>query len=106
MTVRLFAGTVRAFSDRIDSDSLVPLMQDSFSRQMLYSPSPSEIASWANSLPVLREDLIEASLEDSGIILESLLPLSSKRLDAIVVGKGNNKRANAVVIELKQWRRA
>lgn len=81
-------------------------LEDGFARQMLYRPSPSEITSWANSLPVLDEDLRAAGLDDAGVVIEYMLPLSSKRLDAVVVGKDQKGRSRATVLELKQWRRA
>lgn len=69
-------------------------------------PSPSEMTSWSNSLPVLRDDLLSADLGDSGIILEASLPMSSQRLDAIVLGRKGSGRIGAAVVELKQWNHA
>jgi len=45
----------------------------------------------------------EAPLDDHGILLEYQLPLSSRRLDCMITGKDRTRRANAVVVELKQW---
>ena len=104
--MRLFAGTVAEFSRQTQSGGLIRAMEDSFARQMLYRPSPSEITSWAHSLPVLEEDLREAELSDAGIVVEYMLPLSSKRLDAVVLGKDDRGKSRATVLELKQWRRA
>ncbi len=104
--MRLYSGTVEEFARDVTNDRLLSLMQQSFARQMLYRPSPTEVTSWANSLPVLKEDLLEAELSNAGIILESMLPLSSKRLDAVVLGRNSEGQAGAVVVELKQWRRA
>jgi uncharacterized protein len=104
--MRLFAGTVARFSDEIASGNIVPLLEQAFSEQMLSRPNPSEVTSWANSLPVLQEDLVRANLAEAGIVLEYMLPLSSKRLDAVILGRDSNGKARATVIELKQWRQA
>lgn len=106
MSLRLYAGAVETFARDLDKDRLIPTMQREFSRQMLQRPSPSEVTSWANSLPVLRDDLLAADLERASVVLESILPLSSKRLDAVILGHDSSGQAGAVVIELKQWRRA
>lgn len=104
--MRLFAGTVDEFSRQLDAGNLVHVLEDSFVRQMLYRPSPSEMTSWANSLPVLNEDLQSADLGEAAIVVEYMLPLSSKRLDAVILGKDDKGRSRATVLELKQWRRA
>ena len=40
---------------------------------------------------------------DHGVILEYQLPLTSRRLDCLIMGRDNAERDNAVIIELKQW---
>lgn len=104
--MRLFAGTVSEFVAGTGNGSLIAQLQHSFAQQMLYSPSPSEVTSWANSLPVLAEDLHATDIAEAGIILEYMLPLSSKRLDAVILGHDRSGKMKAAVLELKQWRRA
>lgn len=104
--MRLFAGTIAEFSSQLRDGKLVRTLEQSFAQQMLHRPSPSEVTSWANSLPVLDEDLQAASLNGAGIVIEYMLPLSSKRLDAVVLGQDEGGQARACVLELKQWRRA
>lgn len=104
--MRLFAGAVDEFCQQIAADKLVPALEQSFAAQMLHRPSPSEVTSWANSLPILAEDLQQAELQDAGIVVEYMLPLSSKRLDVVVLGSDAGGSSHATVLELKQWRRA
>jgi hypothetical protein len=40
---------------------------------------------------------------DHGILLEYQLPLSSRRLDAMLTGHGHDGSPAAVIVELKQW---
>lgn len=47
--------------------------------------------------------LRDAQLEDHGVLVEYQLPLSSRRLDCMVTGRDGDRRANAIVVELKQW---
>jgi uncharacterized protein len=67
-------------------------------------PSPAEARAWARSVPVLARDLVEAGLGDVEVLLEHRLPLSSRRVDAILAGRHPSTGAPSyVVVELKQW---
>jgi hypothetical protein len=79
--------------------------------QMLYEhagrAAPSERRSWDRSIPVLANDLVEAGLGDVEVLLEHRLPLSSRRVDAILAGRHpDTGAASYVVVELKQWSEA
>jgi hypothetical protein len=72
-----------------------------------HSPSPAEVRSWERSLPVLAQDLVRAGLDQVEVILEMRLPLSSKRIDAVLAGlHPKTRKPSYVVVELKQWSRA
>ncbi len=79
--------------------------------QMLYGhdgyamrAAPSERRSWDRSVPVLVNDLVEAGLGKVEVLLEHRLPLSSRRVDAILAGRHpSTGQASYVVVELKQW---
>lgn len=67
-------------------------------------PSPGEARAWDRSIPVLARDLVEAGLGDVEVLLEHRLPLSSRRVDAILAGcHPVTGDASYVVVELKQW---
>jgi uncharacterized protein len=79
--------------------------------QMLYEhtgrAAPSERRSWDRSIPVLANDLVEAGLGDVEVLLEHRLPLSSRRVDAILAGRHpETGAASYVIVELKQWSEA
>jgi uncharacterized protein len=79
--------------------------------QMLYRhdalPGRSERRSWSRSIPVLAHDLVEAGLGQVEVILEHRLPLSSRRVDAILAGRHpTTGAASYVIVELKQWSEA
>jgi uncharacterized protein len=67
----------------------------------------SERRSWRASIPALAHDLREAGLDGVQVLLEARLPLTSKRVDAILAGvHPRTGRRSYVVIELKQWSHA
>ena len=79
--------------------------------QMLFGsagrPAPSEIRSWDRSIPVLANDLVQAGLSEVEVLLEHRLPLSSRRVDAILAGRHPvSGAASYVIVELKQWSEA
>jgi hypothetical protein len=59
-------------------------MQFSFSYG--YRPSNSEQQSWAASLPILAQDLVDADLGDVEMLVEYQLPLTSLRADVVPAG--------------------
>lgn len=66
--------------------------------------SPSEMRSWAGSLPVLADDLHDAGLHDVEVLLEYQLPLTSRRADVVLAGRHpRTGEPSFVVVELKQW---
>ena len=66
--------------------------------------SPSEIASWRNSMQFMRTVVDVPELpDDAKVSIEYSIPLTNKRVDFILTGKDQDKKENAVIIELKQW---
>jgi uncharacterized protein len=67
-------------------------------------PGPGERRSWSRSIPVLANDLVDAGLAEVEVLLEHRLPLSSRRVDAVLAGRHPVTGASSyVVVELKQW---
>ena len=81
--IRRSAASLAALADR---GSVLELMFE----QTLYGsgprPSPGEARSWSRSIPVLAHDLVEAGLGNVEVLLEHRLPLTSRRVDAILAG--------------------
>lgn len=101
--MRLYAGTSQHFITDAIRNQIAEKLKNAFFNYYSYYPSPAEISSWGNSLRAVSDVFNEAGLRDHGVILEYQLPFSSKRLDCIICGKDENKKDNAVIIELKQW---
>lgn len=100
----LVRHSVSAAASRIAAGSLTDALVDQFVHRMGYRPSPSEVKSWNQSIPVLVADLQDAGLDEVEILLEYQLPLTSKRADAVLCGVNpKTGESSFVVIELKQW---
>jgi hypothetical protein len=105
--VLLFRASAEALRSEAQSDRLARHLAEQYSFALGRRPSQSEVRSWERSLPVLAEDLRDAGLVDVEVLLEYQLPLSSKRVDALVAGvHPKTGRPSYVLIELKQWSQA
>jgi len=105
--VPLYRDSVAGVRAQITANTLVPTMSDQFSFAFGYRPSPAEQRSWERSLSVLSSDLHDAGLDQVEILLEYQLPLTSRRVDALLCGVHPRTRATSyVVVELKQWSHA
>src|SRR4051794_16622465 len=104
--MHLFSGTTEEFLTAVRSSSLVPTMRDQFRRQMFDVPSPSEVRSWEKSLTAVAEDVDAADVPAAAVLVEHMLPLSSKRLDIFLFGRSAAGEVRPLVLELKQWTRA
>ncbi|HYN97266.1 MAG TPA: DUF2075 domain-containing protein [Pilimelia sp.] len=66
--------------------------------------SPAERNAWSRSLAVLAQDLADAGLHDVEVLVEYQLPLTSRRIDAVLAGVHPKTGEDSfVVVELKQW---
>ena len=99
----LYAGPTQDFVDRTMQNRIARDLKDTFFAFHGFNPSPSEERSWSNSLRALSNALTLGGFTDHGILLEYQLPLSSRRLDAMVTGHGHDGAPAAVIVELKQW---
>ncbi|OBQ53436.1 hypothetical protein A4U61_04400 [Streptomyces sp. H-KF8] len=74
-----------------------------------HRPSAAEVRSWERSIPALTVALNDAGLGEVEVEvrLEYVLPLNSKRADAVLAGvHPTTGEPSYVVVELKQWSRA
>lgn len=99
----IYKDTTLNFVNTIRENKLTDLIVDSFTNYLGRNPGHSEMVSWQNSLPRVR-DLIElSSLNDNMIAIEYEVPYNQSRVDCLLFGKGENEEENVVLIELKQW---
>jgi hypothetical protein len=87
-----------------DGESIAERLLEQMLHRSSRRASPSEMRSWQRSIPVLAHELVEAGLGSVEIMLEHQLPLTSKRVDAVLAGyHPRTGDPSYVVIELKQW---
>lgn len=104
--MQLFSGMGDAFINKALNNTIADTLQENFVRYFGSRPSKSEVNSWMNSLRNLSFSLADSSLRRVGVIVEYRLPMSNKRLDAMITGIGSDSRERAVIVELKQWQSA
>jgi uncharacterized protein len=95
------------FMDDVRSNIIETKILEAFKRHLGHSTSESEISSWRNSMMYMSQILVDGGIpNDAGVSIEYKLPQTSKRIDFILTGKGENKGNTAIIIELKQWTEA
>jgi uncharacterized protein len=104
--MRLYAGSTSNFVLDATRNRVARLLEHEFLAYYRYKPSPGEVRAWEESLARLSLVVNGAGLEDHGIFLEYQLPLTSRRLDALITGENKEGSPNAVIIELKQWQKS
>ena len=103
----LIRGTGPSIRSLYESGSAIEQMTARMLHEHGVRPGPGEIRSWQASMPVLANDLIEAGLSNVEILVEQKLPLTSRRIDAVLAGVHPVSKKNSyVLIELKQWSEA
>jgi hypothetical protein len=100
--MKLYSGTSAQFTQDTVQNQIADKIQAAYTDYYGHRPSPSEYASWTNSLQFLKNTIEAAGLSDNMIILEYELPYSNCRIDCLIFGNGDYG-ANVVLIELKQW---
>lgn len=90
-----------------DPTTLAALMAQQSRFHGLGGTSTAEQNSWARSIPELAKVLDAAGLGNVPVLLEHQLPLTSKRVDAVLAGTHpTTGEPSYVVVELKQWSNA
>jgi DUF2075 family protein len=101
--MQLYAGNSRDFISDATRNQIAGKLQTAFIDHYHAKPSLQEQQSWQNSLLQMATALQVGRLVDQGILLEYQLPLSSRRLDCMVMGQDREGQSQSVIVELKQW---
>ena len=85
--MRLYSGPSTDFVGDKLHNWIVVTLNGVFFRKYRSDSAPTNVNSWRNSLRSVSLVLRGAKLQDHGIMLESLLPMSSKRLEGMITGR-------------------
>lgn len=100
----VYTSTKREFLDEVRSNVIEEKILASFKRHLGHITSQSEISSWRNSMLYMGQVLADGEIpDDSGVAIEYALPQTTKRIDFILTGIGQNKEPAVIIVELKQW---
>jgi uncharacterized protein len=102
--MELYHGSSESFIQDTTRNAIAGMLQTAYFDYYRREAPKGEAASWRNSLRLMKDALKDGNLLDHGVLLEYELPLSSLRLDCMVLGHDSAKmHPNAVIVELKQW---
>ncbi|MEV5592908.1 DUF2075 domain-containing protein [Streptomyces sp. NPDC052496] len=88
----------------VSEGSLPFQLREKFLHAHGHEPSASEERLWEGGIPVLTSVLLDAGLDQVHMMIEYVLPLTSKRADVVLAGvHPESGQPSYVVIELKQW---
>lgn len=100
----LYRGSVESLARRGNLDSVIEHMTSQMLFRVGRRPAEPERRSWQRSLPILIQDVADAGLTNIELLLEYQLPLTSRRVDAVLAGQHpKSGRHSYVIVELKQW---
>lgn len=87
------------FDNQID-DKIQVLLNQRLNKKV----APNEIRSWQSSLRHMDTILLHSSVpDDASVAIEYNIPLTAKRVDFLICGRGQDRKGNVVIVELKQW---
>lgn len=89
------------FLRELENPGFISLLKDKFRESFKEDPSIELVNSWNSEIIYLKKALEGV---DGSIILEYRIPGSGERADVVVISEGVEK--NAVIIEMKGWRKA
>ena len=102
----IYSGSKSDFMTEVEEDSIAYSIRDSILKKMHRKTSDAEFRSWVNSLEYMYKVLNDNEIpQSSGVAIEYNLPNTAKRVDFLVSGYDENRSANVVIIELKQWQK-
>ena len=103
----LYCSDVADFKCSVDTNVIVDKIEASFMKAFMSRPDDGERRAWNNSMRFMERVVRNARVaDDCGILIEFMIPMSSKRIDFIISGQNDLAEKNFVIVELKQWDRA
>ena len=103
----VYSETKANFINDVKNNVLDEKVKSFFIAHGIAGGAEAEIRSWIYSTKFIRDVIDTEDIEDSvNVAIEYQIPLTSKRVDFLIVGKDKENKENVVIIELKQWEKA
>ena len=103
----VYEATKEEFVDDVLKNELARKVEQRYRMKVGSNPNPREITAWQNSMQYMKDVLADESIpKNCGVAIEYKIPYTSKRIDFIITGKGDDEKRTGVIIELKQWQKA
>ena len=100
----VYSETKERFLNDVRTNIIHHRIQDKLRQKSFHNVGPAEVASWRNSMQFMGSVLLDPEIPaDAQISVEYMIPLTSKRVDVIIAGRGKDDRDAVVIVELKQW---
>jgi len=100
----VYQSNKKGFIEDVISNEIDTKIKEAYIKKIGRRPSDSEANSWSNSMLHMNNVLLDNEIDnDLGVSIEFQIPMTSKRIDFILTGIGEDLRDKVVVIELKQW---
>lgn len=100
----VYEGVKTDFLKSCESDSIAIEIEKNILDKLGRNTPKAEFNSWENSLNYMYKVLNDNAIpSDAGIAIEFNIPQTSKRVDFMISGYGNNDEPGMVIVELKQW---
>lgn len=88
-------------------NQIIPRLEAVFRERLGKGIPPAERGAYTNSLPYMGRVVRRSGIaDDCGVLVEYIIPLTSKRIDFLIAGEDDQGNKNFVIIELKQWQSA
>lgn len=100
----VYSGVKRDFLKAVEQDRIADEIEHKVASILHRKTPQSEFRSWKNSLEYVYKVLNDSDIPgNSGVAIEYNIPQTSKRVDFMISGYGEDFSPNVVIIELKQW---
>ena len=100
----VYDGIKTGFLKSVEEDRIVPEIEQRILDRIGRHTAPNEVRSWENSLKRMYIVMNDPDIpDDAGVAIEYNIPQTAKRVDFMISGYDEQKRAGVIIIELKQW---
>ena len=100
----VYDGVKTDFLYSCERDTIAMEIEECILTKLRRHTPKSEFRSWENSLNYMYKVLNDNEIpSDAGIAIEYNIPQTSKRVDFMISGYGENDVPGMVIVELKQW---